>query len=66
MLTPVRSSKFKRDAKRAERQGKDLDKLNALLVLLIQQKRLPARFRDHPLRGNCGDIGRPISSQTGS
>ena len=52
MLIPVRSSKFKRDAKKAERQGKDLDKLDALLVLLIQQKRIPAWYRDHPLRGN--------------
>lgn len=51
MLSPVRSSRFKRDAKKAERQGKDLDKLDALLVLLIQQKRIPARYRGHPLRG---------------
>lgn len=52
MLIPVRSSKFKRDAKRAERQGKSLDKLETLLALLIRQKRLPARYRDHSLRGD--------------
>ena len=51
MLIPVRSSKFKRDAKRAARQGRDLDKLETLLALLIRQERLPARYRDHPLRG---------------
>ena len=51
MLIPVRSSKFKRDAKRAERQGKNLDQLETLLVLLIRQERVPTRYRDHPLRG---------------
>lgn len=52
MLVPVRSSRFKRDARRTERQGKDLDKLDAFLTLLIHQERLPERYRDHPLRGN--------------
>ena len=52
MLIPVRSSKFKRDAKRAERQGKNLDELDKLLALLIHQEPLPARYRDHPLRGD--------------
>ena len=52
MLIPVRSSKFKRDAKRAERQGKNLDELDKLLALLIHQERLPAHYRDHPLRGD--------------
>ena len=51
MLTPVRSSQFKRDVKRAGRRGKDLAKLRELLVLLIQQEPLPARNLDHPLRG---------------
>lgn len=55
MLVPVRSSRFKRDARRARRRGKDLGKLEALLTLLIQQERLPERYRDHPLRGNLGD-----------
>ncbi len=55
MLIPVRSSKFKRDARRVERQGRDLDKLDALLALLIHQERLPTRYRDHPLRGNLRD-----------
>lgn len=56
MLIPVRSSKFKRDVKRAERQGKSLDKLETLLALLIRQEHIPTHYRDHPLRGdlrNC-------------
>ena len=30
-------------------------KLRALLAALIQQASLPARYRDHPLRGNWRD-----------
>ena len=51
MLTPVRSTQFKRDVKRARKQGKDLTKLRAVLVSLLRQEPLAARQRDHPLRG---------------
>lgn len=52
MLTPVRSSSFKRDVKRARRRGKDMNKLTALLNLLIGQAPLPKHYQDHSLRGN--------------
>jgi mRNA interferase YafQ len=48
VLTPVRSGRFKRDVKRAEKRGKDLDKLKAVLLLLIGRKPLPAACGDHP------------------
>ena len=51
MLIPVRSSQFKRDVRKAKARGKELSKLRALLELLIEQEPLPARHRDHPLRG---------------
>lgn len=51
MLTPVRSGAFKRDVKRAEKRGKDMGKLRALLLLLIEGAPLPERYRDHPLKG---------------
>ena len=51
MLTPVRSGAFKRDVKRAEKRGKDMGKLRALLLLLIEGTPLPERYRDHPLKG---------------
>ena len=51
MLTPVRSSRFKRDVRKAKARGKDMDKLRALLASLVQQEPLSARYRDHPLRG---------------
>lgn len=52
VLVPVRSAQFKRDVKRVQRRGKDLGKLRPPLTALIRQTPLPARFRDHPLRGN--------------
>ena len=50
-FTPVRSSRFKRDVKRAEGRGKDLTKLGALLESLIRGEPLSALYRDHLLRG---------------
>ena len=51
MLTPVRSTQFKRDVRRAAKRGKDLTRLRRLLATLIQQDPLSDRYRDHPLRG---------------
>lgn len=51
MLTPVRSGRFKKDVKLAEKRGKDLDKLKAVLLLLLEGAALPPEYRDHPLKG---------------
>lgn len=51
MLTPVRGRHFKRDVKRAEKRGKDMGKLRTLLSLLIEERPLPVRYHDHPLKG---------------
>ena len=51
MLTPVRSTQFNRDVRRAEKRGKNMAKLRVLLASLIQQEPLSARYLDHPLRG---------------
>lgn len=52
MLTPVRSSQFKRDVKRVQTRGKDIAKLRTLLGLLIEQAPMPESYQDHTLRGN--------------
>jgi mRNA interferase YafQ len=52
VLTPVRSGRFKRDVRRAERRGKDLAKLRAVLSLLIEAKPVPTRYGDHALGGD--------------
>jgi mRNA interferase YafQ len=46
-----RTSQFKKDVKRAERRGKDMAKLKAMLERLIDGKPLPPEYKDHPLRG---------------
>jgi mRNA interferase YafQ len=52
MLVAVRSSRFRRDVRRLEKQGKDLAKLRTVLLLLLEGKPLPSRYRDHALRGD--------------
>jgi len=52
MRNIVRGSQFKRDVKLAVKRGKDMAKLRELLMLLIEGKPLPARYKDHPLTGD--------------
>ena len=52
MRTFSRTSQFKKDVKLATRRGKDLEKLKAVIELLINRGELPVRYQDHPLRGN--------------
>ena len=52
MLTPVRSTKFKKDYKKAERQGKDLKKLKSIMVRLAKEETLEPKYKDHYLTGN--------------
>jgi mRNA interferase YafQ len=35
-----------------EKRNKDMTKLRAVLLLLLEQQDLPADYRDHPLRGD--------------
>ena len=51
-LLLLTTTAFERDLRRVERQGKDLDKLEAVVDLVQTQKPLPARCRPHPLRGD--------------
>lgn len=51
MLTARRSSAFKRDVRKADKRGKDMTELRALLALLVDEKPLPERYKDHALKG---------------
>jgi mRNA interferase YafQ len=51
LRTFSRTSQFKKDVRLAERRGTDLRKLRAVLEMLIDADPLPARYNDHPLRG---------------
>lgn len=53
MLRPSYTGQFKKDLKRLEKSGsKDIEKLKAVIRLLLAEESLPARCRDHPLTGN--------------
>ena len=52
MRTCSRTNQFKKDVKRAEKRGKDMAKLKAMLERLIDGEALPPKCRDHPLRGD--------------
>ena len=58
-MTPVWSGQFKRDVKRANKRGKDMTKLKAVLSLLIDEQPLAATYNEHALKGDwkgCGDL----------
>jgi mRNA interferase YafQ len=55
MLNIETSSQFRKDLKKASKQGKKSTKINRILELLIAQKPLPTKNRDHSLTGNYKD-----------
>lgn len=52
MLTVRQSGQYKRDLRKAVKRGKNGAKLRILLLLLAEQKALPEKYHDHPLRGS--------------
>jgi mRNA interferase YafQ len=46
-----RTSEFKRDVKRMQRQGKDFEKLKTVLESLVTGEELASKYRDHVLVG---------------
>ncbi len=48
----IRSANFKRDFKRAKKQGKDLSLLAFAIDQLARDIPLPPNWRDHPLTNN--------------
>jgi mRNA interferase YafQ len=51
MKTIRRTSEFKRDVKRMQRQGREVEKLKRVLADLVKGEPLAARYRDHVLVG---------------
>jgi len=52
MKKPDYSGQFKRDVKIAEKRGKEMEKLKAVMRILIDEIPLPAYYLDHPLKGD--------------
>ena len=46
------TSRFKKDIKLAQKQGKDIEKLFAVVGLLANGHTLPPQYRDHDLSGD--------------
>jgi mRNA interferase YafQ len=55
MLRPRFTSAFKKDRKRADRRGKDVERLNAVMRRLTNEEQLEPRYRDHKLVGEWQD-----------
>ncbi|MBE9565087.1 MAG: type II toxin-antitoxin system YafQ family toxin [Proteobacteria bacterium] len=53
------TSQFKRDLKKAQKRGKNMEKIKEPLRLLIEEEPLPPVYGDHSLTGNwsgCRDL----------
>ena len=52
MLQPVFTTSFQKDVKRVEKRGYDMEKLKEVIkLILLNQRPLPPKYKDHPLRG---------------
>ena len=51
MKTVSRTRQFKRDVKRMQRQGREVEKLKRVLEALVKGEPLAAKYRDHVLVG---------------
>ena len=55
MLKIRYSAKFKKDYKAAIKRGYDIKQLQTVLDILIEEKPLPVKHKDHLLGGNYAD-----------
>jgi mRNA interferase YafQ len=51
-LTPRPGAEFKRDLKRLQKRGNDMEKLRAVIGTLCDHRELEPRHRDHALSGD--------------
>ena len=52
MLNPIQGIQFKKDVKLGVKRGKDMTKLKTLMNLLIEEKPIPPKYKDHSLKSN--------------
>ena len=52
MLNPLYINQFVTDLKLAQKRGKNIEKLKAIIKLLINGDKLSIKFKDHQLIGN--------------
>ena len=51
-MNVAQTKQFKQDVKRMRRRGKDLEKIKAVIDLLVAKEPLHPKHRDHKLGGN--------------
>lgn len=51
-IKPEKTTQFVKDQKKAHKQNKDFEVLNNVIRLLIEEKPLDPKYKDHPLVGN--------------
>lgn len=52
MLTPIFENTFKKDIKRLQKRGKNLNKLKTVIDKLLDNQELETKYKDHALSGN--------------
>ena len=52
MLNPTQVTQFKKDIKLCQKRNMNMQKLKEIMLLLIEEKPLPAKCKDHPLKNN--------------
>ncbi len=52
----VYTPRFKRDLRQAQKRNFDMEEMRRVLELLQSGERLPARYKDHPLKGNLKGV----------
>jgi len=55
MKKVIFSNKFEKEYIKVARRGKDLKKLQSLVDLLANSQAIPAKYRDHKLKGEFED-----------
>jgi len=55
MYAIFRTNQFKRDVKRAQKRGKNIEHLKGVIRNLAQEIALPTEYRNHQLKGTLKD-----------
>ena len=53
MLKPFYLNRFKKEVLKAQKRGNDMGKLKDIITLLLQEKPLRDKHRNHKLQGEC-------------
>ena len=56
MIKVIRAKRFKKDVKRIKKQGKSISLVEEIVNLILENKTLDAKYKDHKLKGeynNC-------------